>query len=151
MKRPKPVRNVDAEVTHWSDDISGEVVLEIVTALRKRLRRVDRNHDIPYLAGYSRDGRTVFIDRHMPRSFLVGKRRVRTDSFLITHEGAIRITPRGSDGGFSRAFGECQTSLRQFRCGTSRPRLWGAPTWRLRDMANLPKQMHPHFVGLFHS
>jgi hypothetical protein len=55
-------------------------------ALRKRLKRVDRNHDIPYLAGYSRDGRTVFIDRHMPRSFLVGKRRVRTDRFLITHE-----------------------------------------------------------------
>ena|SRR5215204_7005121 len=86
MKRPKQIRNVDAEVTHWSDDISGEVVLEIVTALRKRLRRVDRSHDIPYLAGYSRDGRTVFIDRHMPRSFLVGKRRVRTDRFLITHE-----------------------------------------------------------------
>ena len=40
MQRPKQIRNVDAEVTHWSDDISGEVVLEIVTALRKRLRRV---------------------------------------------------------------------------------------------------------------
>jgi hypothetical protein len=62
MKHPKQIRNVDAEITHWSDDISGEVVLEIVTALRKRLRRVDRSHDIPYLAGYSRDGRTVFID-----------------------------------------------------------------------------------------
>ena len=36
MKRPKPVRNIDAEVTHWSDDISGEVV----NVLRKR------GHDI---------------------------------------------------------------------------------------------------------
>jgi hypothetical protein len=57
MKRPKPVRNVDAEVTHWSDDISGQVVLEIVTALRKRLRRVDRSHDIPYVAGAGRERR----------------------------------------------------------------------------------------------
>jgi len=23
-------------------------------------------HDIPYLAGYSKDGKTIYIDRHMP-------------------------------------------------------------------------------------
>ena len=29
---------------------------------------LDRAHDIPYLAGYSRDGKTIYIDRHMPRT-----------------------------------------------------------------------------------
>ena len=52
MKRPKQIRNVDAEVTHWSDDISGEVVLEIVTALRKPGNR--ENHQ-PQGEASSRD------------------------------------------------------------------------------------------------
>ena len=28
---------------------------------------LDRKHDIPYLAGYSNDGKIIYIDRHMPR------------------------------------------------------------------------------------
>ena len=52
MKRPKQIRNVDAEVTHWSDDISGEVVLEIVTAPRKPGNR--ENHQ-PQGEASSRD------------------------------------------------------------------------------------------------
>jgi hypothetical protein len=58
-------------------------------ALDAILRRVklDRQHDIPYLAGYSEDGRTVYIDRHMPRSFKFRGRKVDTDRFLILHEG----------------------------------------------------------------
>jgi hypothetical protein len=86
MKRPKRIRNVDAEVTNWSDEVSNEAMLDAAEALRRRIRRVDRSHDIPYIAGYSRDGRTVFIDRHMPRSFRFGETRVQTDRFLITHE-----------------------------------------------------------------
>jgi hypothetical protein len=57
-------------------------------ALDAILRRVklDRRHDIPYLAGYSEDGKTVYIDRHMPRSFKFQGRTVDTDRFLILHE-----------------------------------------------------------------
>ena len=55
-------------------------------ALRARAN-LDRNHDVPYLAGYSVDGHTIFIDRHMPKSFIYKKRRVLTDRFLIMHEG----------------------------------------------------------------
>src|SRR5215204_1869256 len=43
-------------------------------------------------------------------------RAITEDRILQVELAAIRITPRGSDGGFSRAFGESQTSLRQFRC-----------------------------------
>jgi hypothetical protein len=57
-------------------------------ALDAILRRVklDRRHDIPYLAGYSEDGNTIYIDRHMPRSFKFRGRKVDTDRFLILHE-----------------------------------------------------------------
>ena len=48
--------------------------------------KLDRRHDIPYLAGYSEDGKTIYIDRHMPRSFKFQGRTVDTDRFLILHE-----------------------------------------------------------------
>lgn len=36
---------------------------------KKRLAekvKIDRNHDVPYVAGYSKDGKTIYIDRHLP-------------------------------------------------------------------------------------
>ena len=44
------------------------------------------HYDIPYIAGYSRDGSTVFIDRHLPRSFRWLAKTVRVEPFLLTHE-----------------------------------------------------------------
>jgi hypothetical protein len=42
--------------------------------------------DIPYLAGYSKDGKTIYIDRHMPSSFRYDGRDINTDRYLILHE-----------------------------------------------------------------
>ncbi|HZR36206.1 MAG TPA: hypothetical protein VFA75_12580 [Nevskia sp.] len=56
-----------------------------VKAIRARAH-LERGYDIPYLAGYSLDGHTIFIDRHMPKSFTYRRRRVLTDRFLIVHE-----------------------------------------------------------------
>jgi hypothetical protein len=58
---------------------------------RARRRRapsqtLDRKHDIPYLAGYSKDGKTIYIDRHMPSSFRYDGRDINTDRYLILHE-----------------------------------------------------------------
>ena len=50
------------------------------------MRIVNRNYDIPYIAGYSQDGRTVFIDRHLPRTFRWLMKTVRVEPFLMTHE-----------------------------------------------------------------
>ena len=50
------------------------------------MKKLDRNHDIPYLAGYSEDGKTIYIDRHMPPSFKFRGRKIDTDRFLILHE-----------------------------------------------------------------
>lgn len=44
--------------------------------------KVDRNYDIPYLGGYSKDGFTVYIDRHIP-DVIEG---INVISFLKIHE-----------------------------------------------------------------
>ena len=55
---------LDVEVRHKSEDIEDEVLLDTVKAIRRRVRVISRSYDIPYIAGYSVDGHTVFIDRH---------------------------------------------------------------------------------------
>ncbi|MGA2933562.1 MAG: hypothetical protein ABSD81_00205 [Methanomicrobiales archaeon] len=57
-------------------------------AVREILSRVtlDRTWDIPYLAGYSRNGKTIYIDRHLPGSFRTRGKEVAIDQFLILHE-----------------------------------------------------------------
>jgi hypothetical protein len=52
----------------------------------RRVKHFDRKHDIPYLAGYSLDGKTIYIDRHMPKSFKFRGRTIETDRFLVLHE-----------------------------------------------------------------
>jgi hypothetical protein len=46
--------------------------------------------------------------------------RTITDEFFRWSCRATRITPRGSDGGFSRAFGESQTSLKPRACSKAK-------------------------------
>jgi hypothetical protein len=65
--------------------VSGEMLTHAVDAISRRIR-LDCDHDIPYLAGYSRDGRTIYIDRHLPKTFVCSGKRVAIDRFLILHE-----------------------------------------------------------------
>ena len=55
-------------------------------AIMRRVKNLDRKHDIPYLAGYSRDGKIIYIDRHMPPTFRYDGRDINTDRYLILHE-----------------------------------------------------------------
>jgi hypothetical protein len=55
-------------------------------AVVRRAKGVNRQHDIPYLAGYSQDGKIIYIDRHMPETMQYGGRDIDTDRFLILHE-----------------------------------------------------------------
>ena len=66
--------------------VSSLMMDRALDAIARRAKRLDRNHDIPYLAGYSEDGKTIYIDRHMPTSFRYQGREVNTDRFLILHE-----------------------------------------------------------------
>lgn len=61
----------------------------IIDDTEKRLLRkvrVVRIYDVPFGAGYSRDGKTIYIDRMMPTGFVYKGRNVRTDKYLILHE-----------------------------------------------------------------
>jgi len=77
---------LEKEVRHKSEDIADDVLLDVVRALRRRVRVINREYDIPYIAGYSVDGHTVFIDRHLPRSFRWLMKTVQVERFLLTHE-----------------------------------------------------------------
>ena len=45
-----------------------------------------RDFDVPYLAGYSKDGKRFYIDHKMPRGFKDGGRFFNTDIPIILHE-----------------------------------------------------------------
>ncbi|MHB8745502.1 MAG: hypothetical protein ACYC7I_03095 [Gammaproteobacteria bacterium] len=65
--------------------VSSLMLDRALDAILKRVR-VDRRHDIPYLAGYSRDGKTIYIDRHLPKSFRFRGKAIAVDRYLIMHE-----------------------------------------------------------------
>jgi hypothetical protein len=66
--------------------VSSLMMDRVCDAVMRRVKKLDRRHDIPYLAGYSLDGKTIYIDRHMPKSFKFRGRTIETDRFLILHE-----------------------------------------------------------------
>jgi hypothetical protein len=66
--------------------ISSLMLDRALDAILRRVKKFDREHDIPYLAGYSQDGQTIYIDRHLPKSFTFRGRVVEVDRFLILHE-----------------------------------------------------------------
>src|SRR4051812_31742379 len=78
--------NFQNELRHKSEDIDNSVLLDVVKALRRRVRSVSRDYDIPYIAGYRVDAKTFFIDRHLPRTFRWLLKAVRVEPFLLTHE-----------------------------------------------------------------
>jgi hypothetical protein len=84
--QPKAIAALDAEVKHWTELVSDPCLLDAVSALLRRVPPIDRTYDIPYIAGYSTSGRKVFIDRHLPKTFVDQGRRIFTDRFLATHE-----------------------------------------------------------------
>src|SRR3954453_15616383 len=86
MTAPRTKAALEAEVDTWTEEISDAVLNDLVPAALARASRISREYDIPYVAGYSVDGRTIFIDRHMPKSLAVGGRRVDTDRFIALHE-----------------------------------------------------------------
>jgi hypothetical protein len=66
--------------------VSNLMMDRALDAISRRVKKFDRKHDIPYLAGYSIDGKTIYIDRHMPETFKFKGRAINTDRFLILHE-----------------------------------------------------------------
>lgn len=60
--------------------------------------KIDRDHEVPYVAGYSKDGKTIYIDKDMPKGFKSKSGKfIETDKYLILHE-AIEKTLMESFG-----------------------------------------------------
>src|SRR6202162_5310763 len=66
--------------------VSSLMMDRALDAICRRVKNLDRSHDIPSLAGYSLNGKTIYIDRHMPKFFKFRGRSIDTDRFLILHE-----------------------------------------------------------------
>jgi hypothetical protein len=65
--------------------LSTKLFLEAVNQIKKR-KKLDTSYDIPYLAGYSNDGKTIYIDRHLPSHLTFNNKNVSIYNFLILHE-----------------------------------------------------------------
>jgi hypothetical protein len=66
--------------------VSSLMLDRALDAIERRVKVIDRIHDVPYLAGYSLDGKTIYIDRHLPRSFPYKGRTIAVDRYLLLHE-----------------------------------------------------------------
>lgn len=61
---------------------------ELSIALNKIVKKLNINNtfDIPYLAGYSKDAKTIYIDRRIPKFLKDGKKQFNIHHYLILHE-----------------------------------------------------------------
>ncbi len=50
------------------------------------LKTINEDYDIPYLGGYSTDGRTIYFDRHLPKELKVGGVTFNPTLTLTMHE-----------------------------------------------------------------
>lgn len=73
------------------DWLVSRVILDLALEAVLKKIKINRDYDIPYLAGYSKNGKVIYIDRHMPKSFVTRGRRIKTDRFLILHETLEKI------------------------------------------------------------
>lgn len=48
--------------------------------------KIDNSFDVPFLAGYSRDAKTIYIDKRIPKFLIYKKKRFNIHQFLILHE-----------------------------------------------------------------
>jgi hypothetical protein len=66
--------------------VSSLMMDRALDAVARKVKKLDRSHDVPYVAGYSKDGKTIFIDRHLPSEMEYKGRKINTDRFLLLHE-----------------------------------------------------------------
>jgi len=81
-----PVMDLQRELRHKSEDIDDAALLDVVKALHRRVHAVSHDFDVPYIAGYSKDAKTIYIDRHLPRSLSHQQKAIRVEPFLLMHE-----------------------------------------------------------------
>src|SRR5262249_60698861 len=66
--------------------VSSLMMDRALDAVVRRGKKLDRKHDVPYLAGYSKDGKNIYIDRHMPASFRYSRKENDNHRYLVLHQ-----------------------------------------------------------------
>lgn len=55
------------------------------------LLKIDNSFDIPYFAGYSRDGKVIYIDNDVPMMFTIGGKEINLHKSLAIHEYVEKV------------------------------------------------------------
>ena len=64
--------------------------IELIASLGKE--KISTEYEIPYLAGYSNDGKTIYIDKRLPKWFkLKDDRAINVHKYLIVHERTEKL------------------------------------------------------------
>ena len=53
--------------------------------------KLNTKYEVPYLAGYSKDGSTIYIDRRLPRYFSSSKGKIDLYKYLAVHELSEKV------------------------------------------------------------
>ncbi len=77
-------RNTGAESKEVEDALSNPAVQQRLQATQGYT--INREYDLPYLGGYSTDGQTIYLDRHLPGVLKAGTREFSPDDFIPIHE-----------------------------------------------------------------
>lgn len=80
----------------------------VAQALARHVR-VDHSYDLPYLAGYSQDGATIYLDRHFPSHLMVGGKLLAVHVPIVTHERTEKalIDGKGYDYQSAHEYATC--------------------------------------------
>lgn len=66
--------------------VSDDTLIDSLNELMKHVN-VDRSYDIPYVAGYSTNDKSIFIDRDLPKTYKDSQGKEHSvDPFLVMHE-----------------------------------------------------------------
>jgi hypothetical protein len=66
----------------------------VETLAKQIIKKAKRNYnyDIPYLAGYSNNAKTLYFDRHVPTTFSYKGKRHNLHNFILWHESVEKAT-----------------------------------------------------------
>ena len=71
--------------TNGDTDISSWMLDDTLDAIDKQAE-VDHSYDLPYVAGYSKNGKIIYIDQHVPEKMILNGKNIDIWNYLILHE-----------------------------------------------------------------
>jgi hypothetical protein len=86
MRQNKRKRDGKKPVGGGDDTVISHSILQQAERAVRSSVKVNRNYDVPYIAGYSIDGGTIYIDCDLPKTLSYDGKRADILPFVILHE-----------------------------------------------------------------